>query len=49
MLLERLKPGTMLAVAEMDRSEHFETAARIIRQLHETPPPSTHGLPHFND
>ena len=49
MLLERLKPGTMLAVAEMDRSEHFEIAARIIRQLHETPPPSTHGLPHFND
>jgi len=49
MLLERLKPGTMLAVAEVDRSEHFEIAARIIHQLHETPPPSTHGLPHFND
>ena len=49
MLLERLKPGTMLAQAEMDRSEQAEIAARIIRQLHETPPPATHGLPHFND
>ena len=49
MLLERLKPGTMLAQTEMDRSEQFETAAHIIRQLHETPPPSTHGLPHFSD
>ncbi|NKB65875.1 MAG: phosphotransferase [Candidatus Latescibacteria bacterium] len=49
MLLERLKPGTMLATAEMDRSEQFEIAAQIARQLHQTPPPSTHGLPHFND
>lgn len=49
MLLERLKPGTMLAAAEMDRSGQFEIAARIIHQLHETPPPSTHILPHFND
>ena len=49
MLLERLRPGTMLAQAEMDRKEQVEIAARIVRQLHETPPPSTHGLPHFND
>ena len=39
----------MLAQAEMDRLELVEIAASIIRQLHETPPPSTHGLPHFND
>jgi len=49
MLLERLRPGTMLAAAEMDRSGQFETAAHIIRQLHETPPPSAHDLPHFHD
>ena len=49
MLLERLRPGTMLAQAEMDRKEQVEIAARIVRQLHETPPPSTHALPHFND
>jgi len=49
MLLERLKPGTMLAQAEMDRVDQAEIAARIIRQLHETLPPATHGLPHFND
>jgi streptomycin 6-kinase len=49
MLLERVKPGTMLAQAEMDPSEQAEIAGRIIRQLRETPPPATHGLPHFND
>ncbi len=49
MLLERLRPGTMLAAAGMGRLEQFEVAARIIRQLHETPPPSAHSLPHFND
>lgn len=49
MLLERLRPGTMLAQAEVDRSEQFGIAARILRQLHQTPPPATHGLPHFND
>ena len=49
MLLERLQPGTMLAAAQMKPSEQVEIAARIIPQLHETPPPSTHSLPHFND
>lgn len=49
MLLERLRPGTMLAQADVDRSEQVEIAGRIVRLLHETPPPPTHGLPHFKD
>jgi len=49
MLLERLRPGTMLADVEIPPTEQAEIAARITSQLHETPPPSGHGLPHFND
>lgn len=48
MLLERLRPGKMLDSVENAR-EQSEIAARILRELHETPPPSNHTLPHFMD
>ncbi len=48
MLLERLRPGNMLDSVENVR-EQSEIAARILRELHATPPPANHGLPHFMD
>ena len=48
MLLERLRPGEMLdSVGNMH--EQSEIAARILQNLHATPPPSHHTLPHFMD
>ncbi len=48
MLLERLRPGKMLDSVE-DVREQSAIAARILQQLHATPPPSNHALPHFMD
>ena len=48
MLLERLRPGKMLDSVENAR-EQSEIAARILQDLHATPPPSNHTLPHFMD
>ena len=48
MLLERLRPGKMLDSVENVR-EQSEIAARILQDLHATPPPSNHTLPHFMD
>jgi len=45
-LLERLRPGKMLA-HHPDRAERAEITGRILLDLHTTPPPSEHGLPHF--
>lgn len=48
MLLERLRPGKMLDSVGNAR-EQSEIAARILQELHATPPPSHHTLPHFMD
>ena len=48
MLLERLRPGKMLDSVGNAR-EQSEIAARILQELHATPPPSNHTLPHFMD
>ena len=48
MLLERLRPGKMLDSVGNAR-EQSEIAARILQDLHATPPPSNHTLPHFMD
>ena len=48
MLLERLRPGTMLA-SHPNRKERVEITGRILVDLHKTPPPATHHLPHFQD
>ena len=48
MLLERLRPGKTLDSVENGR-ERIEIAARILRDLHATPLPSNHALPHFMD
>ena len=48
MLLERLRPGKMLDSVGNAR-EQSEIAARILQELHETPPPLHHTLPHFMD
>ena len=48
MLLERLRPGKMLDSVGNAR-EQSEIAARILQDLHATPPPSHHTLPHFMD
>ena len=48
MLLERLRPGKMLDSVENAR-ERSEITARILQDLHATPPPSNHTLPHFMD
>ena len=48
MLLERLRPGKMLDSVE-NAHEQSEIAARILQNLHATPPPSHHTLPHFMD
>ena len=48
MLLERLRPGEMLDSVENAR-EQTEIAAGILQDLHTTPPPSNHTLPHFMD
>ena len=48
MLLERLRPGKMLDSVGNAR-EQSEIAARILQELHATPPPSNHILPHFMD
>jgi streptomycin 6-kinase len=48
MLLERLRPGTML-VERTDESASTQAAAQIVRNLHETPPPAGHTLPHIRD
>jgi len=48
MLLKRLRPGKMLDSVDNVR-EQSEIAARILRDLHATPPPSHHTLPHFMD
>ncbi len=48
MLLERLRPGEMLYSVESVR-EQSEIAARILCDLHATPPPAHHTLPHFMD
>ena len=48
MLLDRLRPGKMLDSVE-DVREQSAIAARILQQLHATPPPSNHALPHFMD
>ena len=48
MLLERLRPGKMLDFVGNAR-EQSEIAARILQELHVTPPPSHHTLPHFMD
>ena len=48
MLLEKLRPGTMLAELN-DWREQSQVAARIVKDLHKTPPPSEHTLPHFMD
>ena len=48
MLLERLRPGKMLDSVE-NAHEQSEIAARILRDLHATPPPSNHAQPHFMD
>ena len=48
MLLERLRPGKMLDSVG-NAHEQSEIAARILQELHATPPPSHHTLPHFMD
>ena len=48
MLLERLRPGKMLDSVGNAR-EQSEIAAHILQNLHATPPPSNHALPHFMD
>ena len=48
MLLERLRPGKMLDSVET-AGERSEITARILQELHATPPPSNHTLPHFMD
>ena len=48
MLLERLRPGKMLDSVENARAQS-EITARILQDLHATPPPSNHTLPHFMD
>ena len=48
MVLERLRPGRMLDSLR-NRNERSEIAALILRDLHRTPPPSAHSLPHFMD
>ena len=48
MLLERLRPGRTLDSVG-NRRERIEIAARILRDLHATPLPSNHALPHFMD
>ena len=48
MLLERLRPGKMLDSVGNVR-EQSEIAAHILQNLHATPPPSNHALPHFMD
>ena len=48
MLLERLRPGKMLDSVGNVR-EQSEIAARILEELHATPAPSHHALPHFMD
>ena len=48
MLLERLRPGKMLDSVE-NAHEQSEITAHILQNLHETPPPSNHTLPHFMD
>jgi streptomycin 6-kinase len=45
-LLERLRPGNMLA-DHPDRVERAEITGHILLDLHTTPPPANHGLPHF--
>jgi streptomycin 6-kinase len=45
-LLERLRPGKMLA-HHPDRAERAKITGCILMDLHTTPPPSEHGLPHF--
>jgi streptomycin 6-kinase len=47
-LLERLRPGKML-VEHPDRAERAEITGRILVDLHKTPPPAGHHLPHFQD
>ena len=47
-LLERLRPGTMLA-GHPDRVERTEIVGQILVNLHKTPPPDGHSLPHFQD
>jgi streptomycin 6-kinase len=48
MVLERVRPGRMLETLR-DEHERSEIAARILRDLHRTPPPLKHTLPHFMD
>ena len=48
MLLQRIHPGTMLKELD-DRLEPVRIAAGVLRELHRTPPPSNHSLPHFSD
>lgn len=48
MLLERLRPGTLLA-DNPDRAERAEIAGRVLVDLHETRLPAEHNLPHFQD
>lgn len=45
-LLERIRPGTMLA-GHPDRAERAEITGQVLLELHKTPPPAAHGLPHF--
>jgi streptomycin 6-kinase len=48
MLLERVRPGKMLESFGNGR-ERAEIAANILVNLHQTPWPSNHTLPHFTD
>lgn len=48
MLLERLHPGTMLS-QHPDRKQRAEITGRILLDLHKTPPPAGHNLPHFQN
>ena len=48
MLLERLRPGTMLA-DHPNRAERAEITGRILLDLHQTTLPAEHGLPHFQE
>lgn len=48
MLLERFSPGKMLS-DHPDRDERARAAGEILVNLHKTPPPEGHGLPHFRE
>lgn len=48
MLLERLRPGNMLATVA-DARQRSAIAARILQELHQTALPAKHTLPHFMD